>query len=200
MPTDTRQRMLDGAIDLLRRRGVHGTSLRDVVRVTGTPRGSLAHHFPGGKRQLLEDAVRATTEAIAGPLEHLLAQRGVRGGLDAFVAGWKRTLQGSGFEAGCPVVAVAIEPLDPEGDAASEDDDAALRALAAEAFDRWQRLLAAGLRREGVPTARARRLAALVIASLEGAIVMCRAARSLGPLDDVHAEMGALLDGTLRTP
>src|SRR4051812_16129292 len=43
MPLSTKEKMVAGAADLISRRGIHATSLRDVVQHTGTPRGSLAH-------------------------------------------------------------------------------------------------------------------------------------------------------------
>ena len=111
MTSSTREKMVAGAADLLSRRGVHATSLRTVVQHTGTPRGSLGHHFPGGKQQLLEEAVRYATESVAAPLEALLQERGAVEGVRAFVGWWRRVLEKSGFEAGCPVLAVAVEPV-----------------------------------------------------------------------------------------
>jgi hypothetical protein len=55
----------------------------------------------------------------------------------------------------------------------------------------------AALRREGMAPARARRLAALVIASMEGTVAMCRAARSARPLDDVRQELEQLLSNAI---
>jgi hypothetical protein len=52
-------------------------------------------------------------------------------------------------------------------------------------------------RREGVAAARARRLATLVIASVEGTVAMCRAARSSQPLDDVRLELELILSSVL---
>ena len=57
MTATTRDKMIAGAADLMSRRGVNATSMRDVVRHTATPRGSISHHFPDGKRQLIAEAV-----------------------------------------------------------------------------------------------------------------------------------------------
>ena len=192
--------MVAGAADLLSRRGVHATSLRTVVQYTGTPRGSLSHHFPGGKQQMLEEAVRYATESVAAPLQSLLNKRGAVEGLQAFVGWWRRVLEESGFEAGCPVLAVAVEPVSSEDDAgpAGARADEPLRALAREAFERWESILATALRREGVPPARARRLGALIVASIEGTVAMCRAARSAQPLDDVHRELESVLKSVIH--
>jgi len=191
--------MVAGAADLLSRRGVHATSLRTVVQHTGTPRGSLGHHFPGGKQQLLEEAVRHATESVAGPLQTLLDERGAVVGLQAFIGWWRRVLEKSGFEAGCPVLAVAVEPVAIDEDAGPDSGAGEqLRTLAHQAFERWESILASALRREGVSAARARRLGALCVASIEGTVAMCRAARSAQPLDDVQRELEAMLRSAVQ--
>lgn len=201
MTSDTRARMVAGAADLMSRRGVNATSLRDVVRHTGTPRGSLGHHFPRGKQQLIEDALVFAGKQVSGPLAHLTEKHGAVGGLRAFIALWRQTLERTQFQAGCPVLAVAVEQY--VNDAAEKDgepDEAAqqhMLDLAEGVFAEWQRIMFAALRREGVAPARARRLAALVIASTEGTVAMCRAARSAQPLDDVRQELELVLSSAI---
>jgi AcrR family transcriptional regulator len=51
--------MIAGAADLVGRLGVNATSMREVVRYTETPRGSIAFHFPGGKVELVQDPIFA---------------------------------------------------------------------------------------------------------------------------------------------
>jgi AcrR family transcriptional regulator len=184
------------------RRGVNATSMRDVVRHTGTPRGSIGHHFPRGKQQLIEDALVFAGSQVSGPLKSLTEQYGTISGLRAFIALWRQTLERSKFQAGCPVLAVAVEQY--VNDATEKDgvpDEAAQRHLldlANGVFADWQRIMFTALRRGGVAPARARRLAALVIASTEGTVAMCRAARSAQPLDDVRQELELVLAGALE--
>jgi AcrR family transcriptional regulator len=199
MNSSTREKMVAGAADLLSRRGVQGTSLRTVVHHTGTPRGSLGHHFPGGKHELLEEAVRYANESVASPLEALLQKRGAVDGLREFIGWWRRVLEKSCFEAGCPVLAVAVEPVVVEAGGPDSGRPAEpLCALAHEAFERWESILAKALRREGVPAARAHRLGVLIVASIEGTVAMCRAARSARPLDDVQRELETVLAGVIQ--
>lgn len=201
MTSDTRTKMVAGAADLMSRRGVNATSMREVVRHTGTPRGSISHHFPGGKQQLLEDAIVFAGAQVSGPLEHLTRDRGAIAGLRAFIALWRQTLEKTEFEAGCPVLAVAIEQYVSDAkDKDGEPDEAAqrrLHELANGVFANWQKILAAALKREGVAAGRARRLGALIVASVEGTVAMCRAARSAQPLDDVRQELEAVLTDAL---
>jgi AcrR family transcriptional regulator len=201
MSSNTRAKMVAGAAELMSRRGVNATSMRDVVRHTGTPRGSIGHHFPRGKQQLIEDALVFAGKQVSGPLEHLTQSRGAIAGLRAFIALWRQTLEKSKFQAGCPVLAVAVEQyVNDATEKDGEPDEAAQRHLldlANGVFADWQRIMFTALRDEGVAPARARRLAALVIASTEGTVAMCRAARSAQPLDDVRQELELVLSSAL---
>jgi AcrR family transcriptional regulator len=194
--------MVAGAADLMSRRGVNATSMREVVRHTGTPRGSIGHHFPRGKQQLIEDALVFAGKQVSGPLQHLTETRGAIAGLRTFIALWRQTLERTEFRAGCPVLAVAVEQyVNDATEKDGEPDEAAqqhLLDLANGIFADWQRIMFTALRREGVAPARARRLAALVIASTEGTVAMCRAARSAQPLDDVRQELELVLSGALE--
>lgn len=201
MSSDTRAKMVAGAADLMSRRGVNATSMREVIRHTGTPRGSIGHHFPRGKQQLIEDALVFAGKQVSGPLEHLTQSRGAVAGLRAFIALWRQTLERTKYQAGCPVLAVSVEQyVNDATEKDGEPDEAAqqhLLDLANGVFADWQRIMFAALRREGVTAARARRLAALVIASTEGTVAMCRAARSAQPLDDVRQELELVLSSAL---
>jgi AcrR family transcriptional regulator len=201
MTSETRTRMVAGAADLMSRRGVNGTSMRDVVRHTGTPRGSISHHFPRGKQQLIEDAIVFAGKRVSGPLQHLTKDRGAIAGLREFIALWRKTLERSKFQAGCPVLAVAVEQFVNDATERDGRPDAAAQGrlldLADGVFADWQRIMVSALRREGVAPARARRLAALVIASTEGTVAMCRAARSAQPLEDVRQELELVLSAAI---
>ena len=199
MVANTRDRMIAGAADLISRRGVVATSLRDVVSHTKTPRGSISHHFPGGKQQLLEEAVQYADDAVSQPLSALLEERGPVEGFRAFISWWLRILEASDFEAGCPVLAAAIEPISGGGLHEIENAQAQerLRTLVDAAFVRWRAILASAFTSRGVPSTRAEGLAALAVASVEGTVAMCRAARSSEPLHQVCEQLLDLIKGAL---
>jgi TetR/AcrR family transcriptional regulator, lmrAB and yxaGH operons repressor len=50
--TDTRSRILQAAYHLLRKRGYHASGLTDILELAQAPKGSMYHHFPGGKEEL----------------------------------------------------------------------------------------------------------------------------------------------------
>jgi transcriptional regulator LmrA/YxaF-like protein len=76
----------------------------------------------------------------------------------------------------CAVAAVTVR-------AGADDDNDALRQVAATAFASWAFQLAERLTTAGLTPGEAGDLAAMLIALLEGAHVMCRAAGTLQPFD-----------------
>lgn len=178
--TDTRERMVRSAAELLREHGAAATSIDRVLAHSGAPRGSVYHHFPGGRTQLIEEAVALSGDFIAG----LIDAAEPRAVVDRFFSLWRRWLVDSDFQAGCPIVSVTVTGETPR--------------LAAGVFNRWTDGLAAAFTGHGVPEARARRLAMFVIAAVEGAVVMCRAEASLAPLDAAAEEINELLAHTPR--
>lgn len=181
----SRERMVRSAALLFREHGYSGTGFRDVIAHSGAPRGSIYHHFPGGKAQLAAEAVAWAAGAVAARLDAALAQeRDAAGVLRAFLDQWREVLERSDFRAGCPIVAVTVETdVPPE-----------LVAAAAAAFGGWQELLTARLERAGIEPARAAGLATLAVAAIEGAVVLCRARRDTQPLDAVEAELARAIE------
>jgi AcrR family transcriptional regulator len=186
---DPRQRIVAGAADMIRRRGLNATSVRDLAKHAQAPLGSTYHYFPGGKEQLATEAVQLAGDLVARILRRELAA-GPAAGLRAFLALWRDVVTGSDFRAGCPVLAVSIED-------GAEGDPTPVVAAAADVFATWRSLLAESLRAHGVERPEAGQLATLVVAAVEGAVVMCRATRSAGPLDDVAAQLDALVSAAV---
>lgn len=60
-----RERMVVSAALLIRERGAHATAISDVLQHSGAPRGSAYHYFPGGRTQLLCEAVDYAGEHVA---------------------------------------------------------------------------------------------------------------------------------------
>ncbi|MBY0288846.1 MAG: TetR/AcrR family transcriptional regulator [Mycobacteriaceae bacterium] len=181
-----RERMVVSAALLIRERGAHPTAIADVLEHSGAPRGSAYHYFPGGRTQLLCEAIDYAGEYIAAKIAQ--AESGIDA-LDRLFADYRKQLLKSGFRAGCPVVAVSVESGAPE----KPDAAAAVIERAAAAFSRWTDLITTRLISDGVPKKRAAELAMLTTTSVEGAIVVARASRDLTALDLVHGQLRALV-------
>lgn len=169
----TRDRMLLSAVTLLRERGVNGVTLDAVLAHSGAPRGSIYHHFPGGREQLVTEAAELGSSFIAAMIDQAGADAELA--LDRFVGFWKDSLVESDFRAGCPIVALVVD-----GHGQPELD-----ALASAAFTRWGEGLTSMLLQRGMAPDEANRLASATISAIEGAVILSRVQRSIEPLDHV---------------
>lgn len=184
---DGRERLLNGARRLLAEKGYAGMELRDVAEVGNAPRGSIYHHFPGGKRQLAVEAATAEGAEIRAAIERSLAERGLAATLTAFGEVFRRRVKDQPERLGCPVAAAAL----------ARPEDPALAAAATAAFQSWEAPIAAALREEGVGAEDAETFAGLVVSTIEGALVRARAAGDQAPLDSAVSGLGRALDGLL---
>ena len=166
----TRRRIVESAAGVFNTKGYFGSSMGDLVRETGLEKGGIYNHF-GSKEQLACEAFdyaagimrgrfESALEGREGAIERLFAIVDVLGGLaeDPPVAG------------GCPVLNTAIE---------ADDAHARLKERARGAMDGWLRLVG-GIVKEGVrsgelwPDADPRETASVVVATLEGAVMLSR--------------------------
>ncbi|WP_079178146.1 TetR/AcrR family transcriptional regulator [Streptomyces mangrovisoli] len=183
-----RERMVFSAAQLIRRGGLAAAGMREVAAHAEAPRGSLQHYFPGGKEQLVNEAVtwggRYAGRRVARFVEGLAEP--TPGALFAAMAGqWIDEYTATGFAAGCPVAAATVDRA-----AAG----ASTREAAAAAFAAWAGPVAQALTGMGVPAERAGALATLMISALEGAILVARAEQDVRALTVVVRELGPLLD------
>lgn len=183
-----RERMVYSAAQLIRRGGMATAGVREVVAHAHAPRGSVQHYFPGGKQQLVNEAVSWAGQFAASRVDRFLEgmTRPTPSKLfAAMVSQWVDEYRARGFGAGCPVAAATVDCAE-----ATEST----RAAAAAAFTAWRTPVSQALTQMGVPAGRARALATLMISTLEGAIILARAEQDGRPLTTVARELGPLLD------
>ena len=180
-----RERMVVSAALLIRERGAHATAISDVLAHSGAPRGSAYHHFPGGRTQLLCEAVDYAGGHIAAIISEADGSLGL---LDTLIAKYRQQLLDTDYRAGCPIAAVSVEAGFERGEAPDRNG--------------W-RLSSRG--RRGVrplvgpdrPALHRRRnicgpvheLAVLATSALEGALLLARVRRDLTPLDIVGRQL-----------
>src|SRR5436309_709279 len=117
--SEAKQRMLNSAVVLLRERGAAGVSIDAVLAHSGAPRGSVYHHFPGGRAELIISAARLAGDYISGLLDTAIGSGDPARTVTKFSELWKRSLHDSDFRAGCPVVALAVDSRDTLPEAAA---------------------------------------------------------------------------------
>jgi len=172
----TRERLIFATSDLLRRKGLHGFGVSDVLAAAQAPKGVLYHHFPGGK---LELAIAAIDTAVAQILRSLEQIEAGGGDVPLALRGWldqaHQRLARSGYEMGCPLAAVALE---------STGEDRELRAALNSGFDAIRGQLGRLLGQAGLSRAKAPRFAALVVSAYEGALLQARIAGDAKPANE----------------
>ncbi len=169
--------------ELLRRRGYAASGLGEIVARSGAPKGSLYFHFPGGKQELAVTAMERSAAQLRDAIAAILdgsddVDEGIGRLIDALAAG----LVQSDFADGCPIATVALETSGESGQ---------MRAAAQAAFDSWLEVLERRLARAGLDPAGAQQRAVLVLAAIEGALILARARRDVAPLLAVSAQLRA---------
>jgi TetR/AcrR family transcriptional regulator, lmrAB and yxaGH operons repressor len=172
-----KENLVRAAMRLFRRQGYASTGLAQILDESGAPKGSLYHYFPHGKEALGEAAVELAARLVREKLEEL-AERHVEPG--AFLRAYARTMAGwmeeSGFRSGCPIATTLLEtaPASPS-----------ITAAGVRAIDAWIDVIAGVFERAGAERRAARSRAQLVVAAMEGALILARVRRSAQPILDV---------------
>lgn len=171
--------MVDTAVRLFRSQGYAATSWRGLVAESGTPWGSVQHHFPGGKQELALAALSAGEDVALGAIRIGFDKHSNAGEAIAWWFGKaQQLLERSDYQQGCPIAMLALHSGDPQVAAASRD-----------ALRRWQAELSARLAAAGY--ADSDDLALSVLITLEGALVLAKGLRSSRPLEVAAEEMRA---------
>lgn len=182
------ERLIDSTVDLMRRNGVAGTGIAQLLQHSGISRRSVYLNFPEGKAELVAAATRSAGQAASVLIRKLTAGADLAAAVAAFPSLWRETMVSSDFTAGCPIVAAALGRS--EAPAAAD--------TAGATFAEWEQILAERLRAERVDPERALSLATTIVAAIEGAVVMSLATRSADPLERVGAQLSDLVAGYTR--
>ncbi len=180
----TKQMMIRAAADLMQRRGYVGTGVADILSQASAPRGSLYHHFPGGKREIAIEAVRYAGRLFERDLERVGAESTLLADyLTALCELSKRNLLATNFDSSCPIAATALD--------VPHDEHDILRACAA-GLELWSRAVADSLHRHGITSERADKLGPFFVNTMLGAIMSARASRDTKVIDEAFAQLGYL--------
>src|SRR6185437_13207409 len=88
-----RERMVRSAAQLIRHKGVSGTGMREIVIEADAARGSLQHYFPGGKEEIVSDALLWAGDVMAHQVRRGLSElksRTPSALLASIVDSWRR--------------------------------------------------------------------------------------------------------------
>lgn len=177
-----KENLVRTAMRLFRRQGYASTGLQQILAESGAPKGSLYHYFPNGKESLGEAAISLAGQMIHEMLTDLAARHRTPG---AFLRAYCRTMADwvaeSEFQSGCPIATTLLETT-PQSPTIAEAGRLAI--------DGWIDVVADVLSRGGEERRQARTKAQLIIAGMEGALILARVRQSTRPILDVAKLLG----------
>lgn len=183
--SNVREQILQITSDLLEKQGYHGTSLNEIVKESAAPKGSLYYYFPDGKEQITAEAVlqsgKVTSERIRAGMA---ASNSASKAIQDFILLIAENVERSGFAAGGPLAAVAMETATK-----SERINLACR----EAYGMLQVAFREKLLESGFSPSKAEELGTFITASIEGGIILSRVSHTADPLRLVAKQLKVLL-------
>ena len=189
-PSDSKTRIIRAALDLMSQSGLSGVGINQVVAMSAAPRGSIYHFFPGGKLELatvaLEEAERSVAQWFRGIFDR---REPIAKKVESLFADAAANVEASGFNKSCPVSAVAL---------GIDHDSERMRAVCHRIFMAWQGIIAEGL--DGVPQPERDGAAELILATLEGALILSRSEASASPLLRAGKNLGDVLARRFQAP
>ena len=178
MVKDTRQRIVEAAMELFWLKGFGSTSIADILSRSQVNSGSLYYFFPGK-----QDVLIAVLEAYRDGIRPMLLEPAWAGVDDpvervfALLARYRAALVDTDCTYGCPIGSLALELHEP---------DPPVRELMAANFRGWVEGVEACLQqaRDRFPAATdLRALAELALNVMEGGVMQSRTFRDIGPFD-----------------
>lgn len=167
---ETRSRIIEQAAVLFNQQGYAGSSMSDLMRVTGLQKGGIYNHFSSKDELALEAfdfAANRMQQKFMGAL------KGKRHAIDRLIAilnTYQHLLDEPPIQGGCPILNTAVE---------SDDTHPALRKRAQRAMDAWQHLIQrivdkGILRGELCSTIAPETVATILIATIEGGVMLSK--------------------------
>jgi len=177
-------RLLAAAEELLRQVGMAGTGIKDVVARSGAPIGSVYHHFPGGKAQLVAESLQIHAERARRIFESFFdgrrsAAAAIRALFNTAADGFER----AGANKGCAIGTVMLDLTDADSD---------IRDVCRATVDSWVAVIAPHL--PWRDQRRRRSFAQTLVTTFEGAFIVGRATKSGDPFRESGKWLAAMAE------
>jgi TetR/AcrR family transcriptional repressor of lmrAB and yxaGH operons len=183
--TTARDQIIETTCELLELQGYHATGLNQIIKESGSPKGSLYYYFPGGKEELTAEALNRVGQMVLNRIkENLAVIDDPAESIREFILNIARNVVLSGYRAGGPITTVALET------AATNER---LREECQRIYGGWQGAFADKLLSSGFSESSAKQLACLIIAAIEGGIILSRTNRNPEPLQNVAHQLSELV-------
>lgn len=179
--------LVQTAAELFRTQGYSATGLKQILEISGAPKGSLYHYFPDGKESLGAAAVTLAGKAASNTLLSLKdsseSPSDFIGQYCQLLASW---MEASEFRSGCPIATTVLETC---------PQTRSIQEAGQEVFENWTMIIAQVYLETGCSKNEARGYAVTCIASLEGALILARTSSNTEPISIVRENLIAQCNG-----
>lgn len=177
MAQSTREKLIAAASEQFRSKGYAASAVADILKAAGVPKGSLYHHFPGGKHDLALAATQWGADQILAIMQRSFDEAALKGGsfndgvvgISAYLAD---IFNAQGLWDFCPITGTLL----------SGELDEVFRAKANDIFSQWRVLFIEQAIRFGCSEEEAVFAGEGILMLLQGAWIMARARNSADPI------------------
>lgn len=188
LAADSRGRMLEAAIALMRASGLSGAGINEIIRTSGAPKGSVYHYFPQGKLQLAREALATYSTRVTAFIDAALSSRRAPGRkVEALFAAFAARVEAGEFRQSCAAGTVCLD-LDEGLDE--------LQPVLAAMFAEWIAIIAGHF--DYGDSRQAASFAGLLLTAIEGAYIRSRAERTSRAFREAATWLAQLAPQALR--
>lgn len=172
-----RENLIGTAVQLFRTKGYNGVGLTELLAVSGAPKGSFYHHFPGGKEELGVAALSLSDRVIGDLIEACFAaSSNEREAVERLAETIAALFEKSSYRAGCPITSIAIDAM---------PQSASLTTAGQAVLTNWNEIAVKHAMRWGRTQGEAQAFADRLTIALEGAWLVARIRQSKAPFSNV---------------
>ena len=182
---DTKSLIIDIATTLFQKKGYLGVGLNEILKECNISKGSLYHHFPKGKEELLIACLHSLNEKITTHMKEIFQDYPTTQiATQAMIE--KLIIQ---FEREGMIIGYTISSMVSEMGSLSES----VRNTCALSFTKIQEIYSNKLVADGFSKETANSLALMMTASIEGGIMLCLTKKTSEPLKIISQGLPNLL-------
>ncbi|MEF2097383.1 TetR/AcrR family transcriptional regulator [Bacillus sp. CFBP9009] len=171
---DTKSLIIENATILFQQKGYKGVGLSEILKVCNVTKGSLYHHFPNGKEELLIACLHSLNEVITTDIVDIFERypttlEATNSMIEKLIVNLERegTITGYTFSSMVSEMATLSDPV---------------RKACADLYTKIQGIYFKKLMEDGYSKELASNIALMMTASIEGAMMLCLAETSAKPL------------------
>ena len=180
---ELKTRIIGVTLDILQKSGLSSVGIDQIAAASASSKSSVSQIFPGGKLELATVALEEAERSIGHWFRQVFHQRkAIARKVETLFGDAAKNVEASEFMKGCPVAAVTLD---------LDRDSERLRDVCRTIFSTWQDIIASGL--DAVPKAKRPEVAELILATLEGALILARTEATKDPLLRAGKSLGGVL-------